>query len=74
MVFYFFIGWKYFSWFFIGTLYRSHVIGAFASNLDISSKVAAEGMTVIKAIELAWVKDWKHNESSNQAHIFNEKK
>ena len=40
--------------------YKSHVIGAFASNLDIPSSVAAEVMAVIKAIELAWVRDWKH--------------
>ncbi|KAK9949954.1 hypothetical protein M0R45_005462 [Rubus argutus] len=40
--------------------YKGHFLGAFASNLDVPSSVAAEVMAVIKAIELAWVRDWKH--------------
>ncbi|PRQ50126.1 putative ribonuclease H-like domain, reverse transcriptase zinc-binding domain-containing protein [Rosa chinensis] len=40
--------------------YRGYVLGAFASNFDIPSSVAAEVMAVIKVIELAWVRDWKH--------------
>ncbi|KAL6205985.1 hypothetical protein ACLB2K_023236 [Fragaria x ananassa] len=35
-------------------------LGAFASNLDIPSSVEAEVMAVIQAIELAWVREWKH--------------
>ena len=35
-------------------------LGAFASNLDIPCSVDAEVMAVIQAIELAWVRDWKH--------------
>ena len=31
-----------------------------ASNLDIPSSIAAEVMAVITAIEIAWVRDWKH--------------
>ena len=37
-------------------------MGAFYSSLDIPSSpssVAAEVMAVIKAIEIAWVRDWK---------------
>ncbi|XP_004301904.1 PREDICTED: uncharacterized protein LOC101292910 [Fragaria vesca subsp. vesca] len=37
--------------------FKGHVIGAFSSNIDIPSSVAAEVMTVIVAIELAWVRD-----------------
>ncbi|PRQ23156.1 putative ribonuclease H-like domain-containing protein [Rosa chinensis] len=40
--------------------YKGLVIGAFSSTLDIPSSVAAEVMAVIKAIELAWVRDWKY--------------
>ena len=40
--------------------YKGHFVGAFASNIDIPSSVAAEVMAVITAIELAWVRDWKH--------------
>ncbi|KAL6191890.1 hypothetical protein ACLB2K_038279 [Fragaria x ananassa] len=40
--------------------YSGKVMGAFCSNLDIPSSVAAEVMTVIKAIELARVREWKH--------------
>ncbi|KAK9931811.1 hypothetical protein M0R45_019074 [Rubus argutus] len=46
-----------------GAVFRDHrgyFLGAFASSLDIPSSVAAEVMAVIKAIELAWVRDWKH--------------
>jgi ribonuclease HI len=46
-----------------GAAFRDHrgcFLGAFASSLDIPSSVAAEVMAVIKAIELAWVCDWKH--------------
>ncbi|PRQ42972.1 putative protein kinase [Rosa chinensis] len=35
-------------------------VGAFSSSLDIPSSIAAEVMVVIKAIKLAWVRDWKH--------------
>ncbi|XP_024161372.1 uncharacterized protein LOC112168480 [Rosa chinensis] len=35
-------------------------IGAFSSSLDIPSSVAAVVMAVIKAIELAWVRDWNY--------------
>ncbi|KAL6208489.1 hypothetical protein ACLB2K_019438 [Fragaria x ananassa] len=34
--------------------FKGHVLGAFSSNIDIPSSVAAEVMTVIVAIELAW--------------------
>ena len=40
--------------------YQGVVLGAFCSNLDIPSSLAAEVMPIIKAIELAWVRDWKH--------------
>ncbi|KAL6139294.1 hypothetical protein ACLB2K_064571 [Fragaria x ananassa] len=40
--------------------FKGHVLGAFSSNIDIPSSVAAEVMTVIVAIELVWVRDWKH--------------
>ncbi|KAL6190693.1 hypothetical protein ACLB2K_037087 [Fragaria x ananassa] len=40
--------------------FKGHVLGAFSSNIDIPSSVAAEVMAVIVAIELAWVRDWKH--------------
>lgn len=40
--------------------YRGHVLGAFDSNLGIFISVAEEVMTIIKADELAWVRDWKH--------------
>ncbi|KAL6208654.1 hypothetical protein ACLB2K_019601 [Fragaria x ananassa] len=40
--------------------YSGKVLGVFCSNLDIPSSVAAEVMDVIKAIELAWVREWKH--------------
>lgn len=40
--------------------YQGIVLGAFCSHLDIPSSVAAEVMAVIKAIELSWVRDWKH--------------
>ncbi|KAL6202102.1 hypothetical protein ACLB2K_025813 [Fragaria x ananassa] len=40
--------------------YKGHFLGAFASNLEIPSSISAEIMAVIKAIELAWVRDWKH--------------
>ncbi|PRQ28207.1 putative ribonuclease H-like domain, acyl-CoA desaturase [Rosa chinensis] len=40
--------------------YRGEVVGAFSSSLDIPSSITAEVMAVIKAIELAWVRDWKH--------------
>ncbi|XP_062014448.1 uncharacterized protein LOC133730976 [Rosa rugosa] len=40
--------------------YKGEVLGAFSSSLDIPSSVAAKVMVVIKAIELAWVRDWKH--------------
>ena len=40
--------------------YQGVVLGAFCSNLDISSSVAVEVIAVIKAIELAFVHDWKH--------------
>ncbi|KAL6225911.1 hypothetical protein ACLB2K_004760 [Fragaria x ananassa] len=40
--------------------YSGKVMGAFCSNLDIPSSVAAEVMAVIKTIELAWVREWKH--------------
>jgi hypothetical protein len=40
--------------------YRGKVLGAFCASLDIPSSVAAEVMAVIQAIELAWVRDWKH--------------
>ncbi|KAL6183198.1 hypothetical protein ACLB2K_044609 [Fragaria x ananassa] len=40
--------------------YKGHFRGAFASNLEIPSSISAEIMDVIKAIELAWVRDWKH--------------
>ena len=37
--------------------YKCEVLGAFSSNLDIPSSVIAEVMAIIKAIELAWVRD-----------------
>ncbi|KAL6194856.1 hypothetical protein ACLB2K_035931 [Fragaria x ananassa] len=37
--------------------FKGHVLGAFSSNIDIPSSVAAEVMAVIVAIELAWVRD-----------------
>ncbi|KAL6190669.1 hypothetical protein ACLB2K_037063 [Fragaria x ananassa] len=40
--------------------FRGGVLGAFCSNFNMASSVAAEVMAVIKAIELAWVRDWKH--------------
>ncbi|KAL6209952.1 hypothetical protein ACLB2K_020891 [Fragaria x ananassa] len=40
--------------------YSGKVMGAFSSNLDIPSSVAAEVMVVIKAIELASEREWKH--------------
>lgn len=40
--------------------YRGHVLDAFTSNFDIPSLVVAEVMAVIKAVEFAWVRDWKH--------------
>lgn len=40
--------------------YKGHFLGAFASNLEIPSSISAQIMVVIKAIELAWVRDWKH--------------
>ena len=40
--------------------YKGQFLGAFASNLDIPSSIAAEVMAVITAIEIAWVRDWKH--------------
>ncbi|XP_004297973.1 PREDICTED: putative ribonuclease H protein At1g65750-like [Fragaria vesca subsp. vesca] len=40
--------------------FKGHVLGAFSSNIDIPSSVAAEVMAIIVAIELAWVRDWKH--------------
>ncbi|KAL6190087.1 hypothetical protein ACLB2K_036487 [Fragaria x ananassa] len=40
--------------------YSGKVMGAFCSNLDIPSSIAAEVMAVFKAIELAWVREWKH--------------
>ncbi|KAL6141135.1 hypothetical protein ACLB2K_059426 [Fragaria x ananassa] len=40
--------------------FRGGVLGAFCFNFNMASSVAAEVMAVIKAIELAWVRDWKH--------------
>ncbi|KAL6196946.1 hypothetical protein ACLB2K_032559 [Fragaria x ananassa] len=40
--------------------YSSKMMGVFCSNLDIPSSVATEVMAVIKAIELAWIREWKH--------------
>ncbi|KAL6222077.1 hypothetical protein ACLB2K_005469 [Fragaria x ananassa] len=40
--------------------FKGHVLGAFSSNIDIPSSVAAEVMTIIVAIEFAWVRDWKY--------------
>lgn len=40
------------------------LMGVFASNLDISSFVDVEIMAVIQAIELAWIKEWKHVHAS----------
>lgn len=40
--------------------FQGEVVGAFSSSLDIPSSIAAEVMAVIKAIELAWIRDWKH--------------
>lgn len=40
--------------------YRGHVLGAFSSHLEMPSSVDAEVMAVIKAIQLAWVRDWNH--------------
>ncbi|KAL6133340.1 hypothetical protein ACLB2K_065577 [Fragaria x ananassa] len=40
--------------------FKCHVLGAFSSNIDILSSVAADVMAIIVAIELAWVRDWKH--------------
>ncbi|KAL6185106.1 hypothetical protein ACLB2K_041241 [Fragaria x ananassa] len=40
--------------------FKGHVLGVFSSNIDIPSSVAAEVMSVIVAIELAWARDWKH--------------
>ncbi|KAL6199438.1 hypothetical protein ACLB2K_029222 [Fragaria x ananassa] len=40
--------------------YSGKVMGAFCSNLDIPSFVAAKVMAVIKATELTWVREWKH--------------
>ncbi|KAL6187555.1 hypothetical protein ACLB2K_038953 [Fragaria x ananassa] len=40
--------------------FRGGVLGAFCSNFNMVSSVAAEVMAVIKAIELAWMRDWKH--------------
>ena len=40
--------------------YHGSFMGAFASNLDIPSSIDAEIMAVIQAIELAWVREWKH--------------
>ncbi|KAL6129027.1 hypothetical protein ACLB2K_072380 [Fragaria x ananassa] len=37
--------------------FKGHVLGVFSSNIDIPSSVAAEVMTVIVVIELAWVRD-----------------
>nr|XP_011463662.1 PREDICTED: BAHD acyltransferase At5g47980-like [Fragaria vesca subsp. vesca] len=41
--------------------YNAKVMGAFCSNLNIPSSVAVEVMAVIKAIELAWVQEWKQS-------------
>ncbi|KAL6124174.1 hypothetical protein ACLB2K_076689 [Fragaria x ananassa] len=46
-----------------GGVFKNHqgrFIGAFSSSLDIPSSVAAKVMAVIKAIELAWISDWKY--------------
>lgn len=40
--------------------HRGNFMGAYSSNLDIPSSIAAEVMAVIKAIQLAWLRDWKH--------------
>ena len=40
--------------------FHGSFMGAFASNLDIPSSIDAEIMAVIQAIELAWVREWKH--------------
>ncbi|KAL6177056.1 hypothetical protein ACLB2K_053688 [Fragaria x ananassa] len=40
--------------------FKGHVLGAFSSNIDIPSLAAAKVMSVIVAIELAWVHDLKH--------------
>ncbi|KAL6179287.1 hypothetical protein ACLB2K_050803 [Fragaria x ananassa] len=40
--------------------FKGYVLGTFSSNIDILSSVAAKVMAVIVAIELAWVRDWKH--------------
>ncbi|KAK9931139.1 hypothetical protein M0R45_018433 [Rubus argutus] len=40
--------------------YKGAFLGAFCSSLNIPSSVAAEVIAVIKAIELAWIRDWKH--------------
>ncbi|ONI34494.1 hypothetical protein PRUPE_1G484600 [Prunus persica] len=38
--------------------YHGCVLGAFCSNLDVSSAVHAEVLAVIKAIKLAWLHAW----------------
>lgn len=40
--------------------FHGSFLSAFASNLEIPNSVDAEVMAVIQAIELAWVRDWKH--------------
>ena len=40
--------------------YKGKFLSAFASNLDIPSSIAVEVMAVITAIEIVWVRDWKH--------------
>ncbi|PRQ52336.1 putative ribonuclease H-like domain-containing protein [Rosa chinensis] len=46
-----------------GAIYRDckgKFLGVSGSNLETPSSIAAEIMAVIKAIELTWVRDWKH--------------
>ncbi|KAL6128370.1 hypothetical protein ACLB2K_071725 [Fragaria x ananassa] len=40
--------------------FHESFLGAFTSNLEIPNSVDAEVMAVIQAIELTWVRDWKH--------------
>ncbi|KAL6187407.1 hypothetical protein ACLB2K_038806 [Fragaria x ananassa] len=40
--------------------FHGSFLGVFVSNLEIPNSVDAEVMAVIQAIELTWVRDWKH--------------
>lgn len=38
---------------------ESLVLGAFASNTNFESAVAAESLAFIEAVRIAWIRDWK---------------